>query len=59
MTDEWEGKKKRDKRQKKRTKESLSTKLRTLVLWSKKQQEKDLIVGDRQREGKSRGDKTQ
>lgn len=47
------------KRGKKSTKDSSSTKLRTLVLWSKRQQKKDLIVGDRQREWKSRGDKAQ
>lgn len=47
------------KRRKKCTKDISSAKLRTLVLWSKREQKKDLIAADRQRERKSRGDKTQ
>lgn len=53
MIDECECKKKRGE---KCTKDSLSTKLRTVILWSKKAAE-DLIARDRQRERKSRGDK--
>lgn len=51
MIDELEGNKKREKVH--------QGQFEHLVLCSKRQQKIDLIAGDRQREWKSRGDKTQ